>query len=297
MKRTALLACGIVLAALPGSGSSQASGARYRDPVFRVRVTRDLVYGSSRTNMGVRERLRLDLFEPSGDRVRARSAVVWVHGGGFVGGWKRYGHAWARQFAARGYVAVSIDYRIRPPGSPGSLGVRDMILASLTEYPGQIHDAQHDAQAAVRWLRRHAARYRIDPSRIAIGGGSAGAMTALEVAFNPEDPGRSGNPGFASDVGAVISIAGGSDVRRMERAASLARCRPSDQRRPGTGASGHRLPVPALHPGRVLTPTSLSSSVSLDIGGGWPVGCLAMRDQILRLRPDSGVGSSRAHSR
>ncbi|MBA3263524.1 MAG: alpha/beta hydrolase fold domain-containing protein [Thermoleophilaceae bacterium] len=48
-------------------------------------------------------------------------------------------------------------------------------------------EAQHDAQAAVRWLRANAATYRIDPTRIAIGGGSAGAVTSLLVDWHPED--------------------------------------------------------------------------------------------------------------
>ena len=69
-------------------------------------------------------------------------------------------------------------------------------------------DAQHDAQAAVRFLRANAATYGIDPTRIAIKGVSAGAITALHVGFNPEDPGTSGNPEFPSTVRAAVSISG-----------------------------------------------------------------------------------------
>ena len=69
-------------------------------------------------------------------------------------------------------------------------------------------EAQHDAQAAVRWLRAHAADYGIDPTRIAVGGGSAGADTALLVGIHSEDPGSSGTPGESSKVGGVISISG-----------------------------------------------------------------------------------------
>jgi acetyl esterase/lipase len=61
---------------------------------------------------------------------------------------------------------------------------------------------KHDAQAAVRWLRANAATYRLDPSRIAIGGSSAGAITAMMVSYNAVDPGSSGNPGYPSDVAA-----------------------------------------------------------------------------------------------
>ena len=52
----------------------------------------------------------------------------------------------------------------------------------------------------MRFLRKNATTYKIDPDRIAIGGSSAGAITALQVGANSEDPGTSGNPGFSSAV-------------------------------------------------------------------------------------------------
>jgi dienelactone hydrolase len=58
----------------------------------------------------------------------------------------------------------------------------------------------------VRWLRANAGTYRVDPSRVAIEGTSAGAGTALAVAVNSGDPGTSGNPGYSSKVGAAVSI-------------------------------------------------------------------------------------------
>ena len=51
-------------------------------------------------------------------------------------------------------------------------------------------------------------RYRIDPARIAIAGTSAGAITALHVGANADDPGDSGNPGYSSAVGAAVSLSG-----------------------------------------------------------------------------------------
>jgi dienelactone hydrolase len=49
--------------------------------------------------------------------------------------------------------------------------------------------AQYDAQAAVRWIRQHAATYHIDPNRIAVGGFSAGAVTAANLAYRGDDVG------------------------------------------------------------------------------------------------------------
>ena len=104
--------------------------------------------------------------------------------------------------AKKGYFNVSINYRLYGPGCSAAGGGSQVgcIQAMI--------DAQHDAQAAVRFLRKHAATYKIDPDRIAIGGSSAGAITALNVAANAEDPGTSGNPGFSSTIKGAVSLSG-----------------------------------------------------------------------------------------
>jgi acetyl esterase/lipase len=167
---------------------------RYRDDVFpNVTKTADVTYGSAPNSDGVVQTLKLDVYEPAGDTISARPAIVWIHGGAFTGGDKTSTEivAEANRFAREGYFNVSINYRLAP---------------SLT---GQaIHDAQHDAQAAVRFLRANATQYRVDPNRIATAGTSAGAITALNVAYGSDDPGTSGNAGYPSTVGAAVSLSG-----------------------------------------------------------------------------------------
>ena len=178
---------------------------RYRDEVFSaVNATTDLTYGRAPDLQGNPVDLKLDLYQPTGDTVTKRPAYVWVHGGGFSMGDKSSGAGMASFFARLGYVAVSINYRLlAPPGCGGHPDPSAECRAAAIE-------AQHDAQAAVRWLRRNAAAYRIDPARIAMGGGSAGAITSLLVGWRPEDPGSSGNPGFSSAIRAAVSVSGGS---------------------------------------------------------------------------------------
>jgi dienelactone hydrolase len=199
------LACAAMLGACtvpapPGDGP-----LRYRDRVFTdLSVTSDLTYGSAPDLDGNPVDLKLDVYEPNGDTQTGRPAIVWVHGGGFHAGDKGQGPfpKLARQFAQRGYVATSINYRLL--GTDKCAGVEpvpESCKAAAIE-------AQHDAQAAVRWLRAHAAEYRIDPTRIAIGGGSAGAVTALLVGAHSEDVGSSGTPDQSSKVGGVVSISG-----------------------------------------------------------------------------------------
>ena len=184
---------------------SGAAPLRYRDPVFStVTVAKDLQYGSAPDAQGHPVALKLDLFQPVGDKVTARPAVVWVHGGGFTDGDKAASPeaVFSDMYAKLGYVAVNINYRLLAHGCTGSGGVTpDCNTAAIA--------AIHDGQAAVRWLRANAAKYRIDPTRIGIGGSSAGAIVATGVGVWSDQPGTSGNPGQSSKVGAWVSISGG----------------------------------------------------------------------------------------
>jgi para-nitrobenzyl esterase len=203
----AVVAAVVALAVLSGCTIDRPAGPsplRYRDQVFsNVSVTRDIQYGSAPDSSGNPVALKLDLYQPSGDTQTNRPAVVWVHGGGFSGGDKGSGPSadLANIFAKLGYVTVSINYRlISTPCGGSNLGGACTTAAI---------NAQHDAEAAVRWLRKNAAGYGIDPTRIGIGGESAGAITAALAGTHSEDPGDSGNPGYPSNVGGFVSISGG----------------------------------------------------------------------------------------
>ena len=99
----------------------------------------------------------------------------------------------ATQFGRMGYVGVSINYRLDPSGCSASAPTQRCIQTM-----GQ---AMADARRAVRFLRTNAVTYRVDPTRIAVAGTSAGAITAMHVAFGSgEDP--------ASAVGAGVALSG-----------------------------------------------------------------------------------------
>jgi acetyl esterase/lipase len=171
---------------------------RYRDAVFgAVSTTSDVVYGSATNISGQTITLHLDLYEPIGDTVTERPAIVWVHGGSFSSGDKTSPELVdeANTFAGKGYVNASINYRLEPGGCSASNPTQSCITA--------IQEALADAQTSVRFLRTNAATYGIDSTRIAIGGSSAGAITALHVGFrSSEDPDAA--------VGAAVSLSGAS---------------------------------------------------------------------------------------
>jgi dienelactone hydrolase len=204
----AIVAALLALAALAGCTVPRPAGEgtiRYRDPVFTdVTITRDLQYGSATSQAGATVALKLDLYQPTGDTQTRRPVLVWVHGGGYSGGDKASGIPpdFGNTFARLGYVVASINYRLVSSGCTGGAGLPPACITAAI-------DAQHDAQAAVRWLRANAATYRLDATRVGIGGESAGAITAVLTGIRSEDPGNSGNPGFPSTVGGFISISGG----------------------------------------------------------------------------------------
>jgi acetyl esterase len=97
---------------------------------------------------------------------RPTPALVWAHGGGFVAGDLDMPEAdWvARALAARGVTVVSIDYRLA--------------VDAAGRYPA----GSDDVLAAWRWTTEHAADLGIDPTRVVVGGASAGAnLTAGAV--------------------------------------------------------------------------------------------------------------------
>ena len=195
----ATLLAGCTVPRPPGNGT-----LRYRDQVFSaVTTTPEITYGTAPDDNGNQVALKLDLYQPTGDTAAKRPAVVWVHGGGFTSGDKSSGRGKATFFAQLGYVAVSINYRLLSPDGCGG----NPNPTPLCEHAAL--EAQHDAQAAVRWLRANASTYRIDTDRIAMAGGSAGAVTSVLAATHSEDPGTSGNPGYPSDIRAAVSVSGG----------------------------------------------------------------------------------------
>ena len=148
---------------------------------------------------GPHERNVLDLWKaPS---AQPTPLVVFIHGGGFRGGDKSSAELVdeANVFARKGFVNVSINYRLSSTGCPGS-DTGACIVA--------INQAREDAETAVRFLRANASTYRIDPNRIAIGGSSAGAITALNVGYSPENPSAGDHQGYSSAVRAAQSISG-----------------------------------------------------------------------------------------
>ena len=158
-----------------------------KEPNGKAKITPDLEYGHESGEIQ-----KLDIYQPENSVGSNLPAVVFVHGGGWVGGDKKEFVTKATELATRGYVSISINYRLAPKH----------------KYPAAIEDAQR----AVRWLRTHASEYHVDPKRIASMGTSAGGHLATLLGLT-DDPSRVGDgPVVSSRVNCVVDYYGRMDL-------------------------------------------------------------------------------------
>lgn len=111
--------------------------------------------------------LKVWIIEPADQGTKPRPAIVFFFGGGWTGGTPAQFEPQARHLAARGMVAVLADYRVK------------------SRQDAKPADCVADAKACVRWVRSNAGRLGLDPTRLAVGGGSAGGHLAAAVATVP----------------------------------------------------------------------------------------------------------------
>lgn len=104
-------------------------------------------------------RRTLDLYAPA--EGQARPVLVWIHGGGWRQGDKSQVQQKPRAFVERGFVFVSVNYRLAP----------DVTVAEMTA----------DIARAIRWVHDHAGEYGGAPQAIFVAGHSAGAHLAALV--------------------------------------------------------------------------------------------------------------------
>jgi pectinesterase len=173
-----------------------------------VKAYENLVYARD----GKRE-LHLDLFAPVVKDKRGYPGVVLIHGGGWRSGSRQMEWPMAQHLAARGYVTATVEYRL----SPEAL------------YPTGVHDLK----AAIRWMRQNAAKYNVDPKKIAVYGCSAGGELAAFLGTTGDMKkfeGSTGNLQQSSRVQAVVDIDGVLDFTDPAESA-----KDTDPRKPSAG--------------------------------------------------------------
>ena len=189
--------------------NQNAERVRYVDVVFeKVNIQRDIVFGESINEKGEKELLKLDVYAPEADEMQNRPVIVWIHGGGFRPGndkTQSYIVEMANRFSRKGYVCLSVDYRLRenPRDNPKET----------------ISDAADDVLKGIDWLRKNSELLNIDVSKIIIGGGSAGGMLGCNLCFNDRsnnETDKRGIVGFVNLWGTPDAIWGELDVDKND---------------------------------------------------------------------------------
>jgi acetyl esterase len=108
----------------------------------------------------IRPGLKADVAVPKGNG--PHPLVVYLHGGGWIGGSPKTHRKLGMQFAEAGYLTINVDYRLAPEHP----------------FPAALEDCMH----AVKWTGDNAKRWNGDASRLAVGGDSAGGnLTAATL--------------------------------------------------------------------------------------------------------------------
>jgi para-nitrobenzyl esterase len=204
-----ITACVLVFAAqihplsIAAQNASGCDGQRYLLDKFADTTMTTVKYGTNKTpdypgSPSFDLDLYMDIVQPKGDTVSKRPVIVWAFGGGFVGGDRQSMLGLCQTYAKKGYVCVSIDYRlwsVLVGGFPDSAKITPIIIGAM-----------HDMKASIRWLRNSAATgnpYKIDVNNIISGGISAGAITAMLIGHaDSTDP-------IGADIRSIIAARGG----------------------------------------------------------------------------------------
>ena len=149
---------------------------------------------------------KLDLYLPAGEE-GPWPVVIWTGGSAWMADTgKRTAGGLALQLNPAGYAVAGVSIR----------------SSSQVQFPGQLHDIK----AAIRWLRAHAATYKLDPKHIAVMGDSSGGWTAAMAAVTgdaPEMEGSVGTTGVSSRVQAAVAFYPPTNFLTMD-AWALQRC-------------------------------------------------------------------------
>jgi acetyl esterase/lipase len=192
MRRLVLLAIVSVSALGISSGQELDPASRWATEIFtQYRVIHDIVHKKS----DGRE-VKLDVVTGA-EKSSPRPTVIFIHGGGWVGGTKEDHFVFLLPYLARGMNAVDVEYRV----------------TSVALAPAAVADCR----CALRWVYQHANDYGFNTSKLVVAGESAGGHLSLttgmlseDAGFDNECPGAAGAPPLK--VAAIIDYCGITDV-------------------------------------------------------------------------------------
>ena len=200
-----------------------AQNNRYLDEVFdEVIKTENVVYGNAPDlpflfwveSNTVDIDLDMDVYEPEGDTLTNRPVIIFAHTGSFFSGHNETDDMvdLAISAAKRGYVAISINYRLG--------------LNIISTYSGEraVYRAVQDGGAAIRYLREFPEEFGINPNQIFMWGSSAGAIMALHLSYLDDEDRPVATYGGGGDPDLGCPICEGNDYAHDPKPNAIVSC-------------------------------------------------------------------------
>lgn len=146
--------------------------------------------------------LKLDLYQPINDDLKKRPLFVIIHGGGFKSGARNDKSliSLANGITKKGFVVASVDYRLLDNQTIFNCNLP--VNESLKIYT----NAKEDVLEAISYILR--GNFKIDTKKIILFGISAGAETALNIAYNKQLLGKRAKRYKKISIAGIISISG-----------------------------------------------------------------------------------------
>lgn len=179
-----------VLFAMNASAQICFPGRFSETPLFDsadIRKDSNIVYAVSKNYFsGVTQSLMMDVYYPSAtaDTMQNRPFILLIHGGAFLAGNRNDMAYECMEYARRGFVAATIQYRLGwNCAATDLLGVCVFCQGNNYDLKTATYAAAQDARAALRYVNANCATWNADANRLFIGGESAGAITAYHATF------------------------------------------------------------------------------------------------------------------
>ena len=111
---------------------------------------------------------KVDIYQRR-DAAGPEPTLIYIHGGGWVGGTKEAAFMSVMPWLEMGWNVVNVEYR----------------LARISQAPAAVEDCL----CALKWVVSHAAQYHVDPAKLVVSGDSAGGHLSLMVGMTPDSAG------------------------------------------------------------------------------------------------------------
>lgn len=137
---------------------------------------------------------KLDVFVPRHASATAPvPTVIYIHGGGWMGGDKNVTVLRLLPYLEMGWAAVNVDYRAGPATAPAAV---------------------ENCRCALRWVIRNAPKYNFDVNKLVVTGESAGSHLSLTTGMLPASAGLDGECSGSEElkVAAIVNWYGVTDV-------------------------------------------------------------------------------------